>query len=460
MGIQSVITRTVKVAGGRFAPGHLGELTQLVPFEMVDEALAQTKAVQSRIRDVPSRVVVYLLLAACLFPELGYRGVWAKLTAGLSGLPVAAPTAGALAQARRRVGVAPLRWLFDLLRGPAGVPRGCGTWWRGLLVCAVDGTTLTVPDRPANLAWLTKGGGNHGGTGYPQVRLLALLACGTRTVIDAVFGPTTSGETTYAAALLRSMRAGMIVLLDRNFAAAALIAAIARTEADVLVRVKNGRRLPVLARYPDGSSLSQMGATRIRVIEAQIAVSTSAGRRTGAYRLATTLLDYRACPAADLITLYHQRWEIETAYLELKSTILGGRVLRARTPAGIDQEIYALLITYQILRTAMADATASVPGTDPDRASFTIAWQTARDQLIQAAGIIASTVIDLIGTIGRHVLAGLLPPRRLRVSPRIVKRAISKYQARGPDIDRASYKATISIDILDPPTNLTDSASP
>jgi hypothetical protein len=448
------------VAGGRFAPGHLGELTQLVPFEMVDEALAQTRAVQRRVRDLPSRVVVYLLLAACLFPELGYLGVWAKLTGGLAGLPVAAPSAGALAQARRRVGAAPLRWLFDLLRGPAAVPHGQGVWWRGLLVCAVGGTTLTVPDSAANLARFTKGGGNHGGTGYPQVRLLALLACGTRTVIDAVFGPTASGETTYAPGLLRSLRAGMIVLADRNFAAAKLIAAIAATEAEVLVRVKNGRNLPVLARYPDGSSLSQMGTTRIRVIDAQITIATSAGRRTGSYRLATTLPDSRACPAADLIMLYHQRWQIETAYLELKSTILGGRVLRARTPAGIDQEIYALLVTYQILRTAMADATARAPGTDPGRASFTIAWQTARDQLIQAAGIIASTVIDLIGTIGQHVLAGLLPARRLRASPRIVKRAISKYQARGPTIDRTSYKATITIDILLPPANLTDTASP
>ncbi len=460
MGIQCVITRTVTVAAGRFAPGHLGELTQLVPFDLVDEALVQTKTVQSRVRAVPSRVVVYLLLSACLFPELGYLGVWGRLTAGLAGMPVAAPTAGALAQARRRVGAAPLRWLFDLLRGPAAVPRDCGVRWHGLVVCAIDGTTLTVPDTPANLARFTKGGGNHGGTGYPQARLLALLACGTRTIIDAVFGPTASGETTYAPGLLRSLRAGMIVLLDRNFAAAKLITAIAATEADVLVRVKNGRKLPVLARYRDGSSLSQLGTTQVRVIDCEITICTSAGRHTGVYRLATTLLDHRAYPAADLIRLYHQRWEIETAYLELKSTILGGRVLRARTPAGLDQEIYALLVTYQLLRTAMADATACVPGTDPDRASFTIALNTARDQLIQAAGIIAGTVIDLIGTIGRHVLASLLPARRLRVSPRIVKRAISKYQARGPSIDRTSYKATLSINILAPPATLTASTSP
>jgi Insertion element 4 transposase N-terminal/Transposase DDE domain len=458
LGTQSVITRAVAVAGGRFAPGHLGELTQLVPFEMVDEALTQTRTVQRRVRDLPSRVVVYLLLAACLFPELGYLGVWAKLTGGLAGLPVAAPSAGALAQARRRVGAAPLRWLFDLLRGPAAVPHGRGVWWRGLLVCAAGGTILTVPDSPANLARFTKGGGHHGGTGYPQARLLALVACGTRTLIDAVFGPTTSGETTYAPRLLASLRAGMILLADRNFAAGALAAKIAATQAEFLIRVRTGAgaaKLPVMYCCRDGSYLSRYGGVPVRVIDAQITVTTTAGRHTGSYRLITTLCDHHRYPASSLVSLYHQRWEIETAYLELKSTILGGRVLRARTPAGLTQEIYALLVTYQLLRTAMADATSTRPGTDPDRASFTIAWHAARDQTVQAAGVIAGTVIDLAGIIGRHVLAALLPARRLRISPRIVKRAISKYQARGPDIDRTSYKATTGIDILAPPGTLT-----
>ena len=136
------------MAEGPFAPGHLGELTQLVPFEMVDEALEATRAVQARLRDLPSRVVVYLLLAACLFPETGYPGVWRKLTGALAGLPLAAPSASALAQARRRIGSKPLRWLFDLLKGPTADARAPGTRWRGLLVVALDGTTMTVPDTP------------------------------------------------------------------------------------------------------------------------------------------------------------------------------------------------------------------------------------------------------------------------------------------------------------------------
>lgn len=450
MDTQSVIARTITVAGGRFAPGHLGELTQHLPFDMVDAALTATRATQSRLRDLPSRVVVYLLLAACLFPEVGYLGVWCKLTAGLAGIATVTPSAGGLGQARHRIGVAPLRWLFDLLRGPAAGPRQRGTWWRGMLVCAIDGTTLTVPDNPRILARFTKHRGNHGGTGYPQIRLVALLACGTRTVIDAVFGPTTSGETTYTPRLLPSLHTGMVLLADRNFAAKDLLADIAATGAHVLVRLKNGRKTPILARYRDGSYLSILGTLRVRVIECEITISTPAGRQTGLYRLATTLLDHHDYPAGELITLYHQRWEIETAYLELKSSMLGGRVLRARTPIGIEQEIYALLVIYQVLRTAMADATLTQPDTDPDRASFTIAWQTARDQVIQAANVIADTMIDLAGTIGRHVLDNLMPDRRLRLCPRIVKRAISKYQARGPHIDRTSYKATVSIDILTP----------
>jgi hypothetical protein len=354
-------------------------------------------------------------------------------------------------QARARLGAAPLRWLFDLLRGPATAVTARPVRWHGLLVCAIDGTTMAIPDSPRNLAAYGRQAGSHGGSGYPLLRLVALAACGTRTIIDAVFGPASCGELDYARRLRRSLHAGMLVLLDRNFDAAALLGQLAATNADLLVRLRRTRKLPVLRRYRDGSCLSLVGTVPMRVIECEITIATSAGRHTGACRLATTLLDPGRYPAADLVRLYHQRWEIETAYLELKSSILGGRVLRARTPAGIAQEVYALLTCYQILRIAITDAIEAAGGTDPDRGSFTIALNAARDLIAQAANVIAGTVIDLVGAIGRRVLDNLLPDRRLRVTPRIVKRAISKHQARGPHINRRSYKATLSIDILTGP---------
>lgn len=437
----------MKVAAGVFAPGHLGELTRLVPFEMVDDVLAATRRTQSRVRLLPARVVMYLLLAGVLFAELGYRQVWSKLTSGLYGLPIVAPSGSALRQARQRLGTAPMRALFDLLRGPAATTAP-QVRWRGLLPTVIDGTTLVVADSPANTSRYTKHRCAGGSSGYPQLRLSVLLACGTRSVIDAVFDPVSTGELDQARTLSRSLQPGMLLLADRNYAAADLLATLAATGAALLIRTKANRRLPMIRRLPDGSWLSMIGTVPIRVIEARISITTTTGTRTGDYRLITTLLDPHTYPAAELVTLYHQRWEIETAYLELKSSILAGRVLRARTPDGIDQEIHALLTVYQLLRTAMVDATDSRPGLDPDRASLTTALNTARDQLVQAAGVIADTAIDLVGIIGAQVLSHLLPERRTRTKTRMIKRSNSKYQARGPNIDRHSYKATTSIDII------------
>lgn len=445
---QIAITRTVRVAAGVFAPGHLGELTQFLPFEMVDEVLAATRRTQQRIRLLPARVVVYLILAGCLFAELGYGQVWRKLTAGLTGLDLTEPSSGTLREARQRLGSTPLRALFDLLRGPAVTTATHAVRWRGLLVTAIDGTTMSVADAEAVRVRYRKQRGNHGGAGYPALRLSVLLTCGTRSIIDAVFAPLGTSELDQARSLARSLAAGMLLLADRNYAAADLIQTLAATRADLLIRCKNGRRLPVIRRYHDGSWLSTIGTVRVRVVDAEISVQTIDGVRTGGYRLITTLLDPRTHPASELIELYHRRWEVETAYLEIKSSILGGRVLRARTPDGIDQEVYALLVVYQILRTAMTDATDSRPGTGPDRASFTTALNAARDQVTHAAGVLADTVIDLVGAIGRAVLAHLLPERRIRVKTRMIKRSNSKYQARGPNVDRRSYKATIAIDII------------
>lgn len=249
--VQSVITRVVRVAAGPFAPGHLGELTRQVPFEMIDAVLAQTLCTQRRVRDLPSRVVVYLLLAGCLFAELGYRQVWQRLVTGLDGLPVADPSEAALTKARRRIGPQPLRALFDLLRGPAACLAG-PVRWRGLLVCAIDGTTLFAADSAANLARFSKQrGGRTGGSSYPMLRLVTIMACGTRSVMDAVFGPITSGETTYAKDLLARLPAGVLLLADRNFAAGHLLTIVTGRHAHLLVRARTGRggpKLPMLHR--------------------------------------------------------------------------------------------------------------------------------------------------------------------------------------------------------------------
>jgi hypothetical protein len=415
---------------------------------MVDEVLAECGAVQQRLRKLPARVVVCLLLAAALFEECGYLAVWARLTSALGSLPIPKVTGTALWHARARLGVRPVRALFDLLRGPASAVRTAGARWAGLLVVAIDGTCLDVPDDPATRAHLGKTSNQYAASGYPQILLVALVACGTRAVIDAVSGPRTCGETSHGKRLTRSLRAGMIALLDRGFSSNAFLEAVAGTGAAFLARLSAARRPPVLRRFEDGSFLSRIGKVEVRIIECEITIATSAGRHTGVYRLATTLLDHRRYPAFELVKLYHERWEVESAYFAIKKSMLGRRVLRARTMPGIAQEVYALLTAYQLIRIAITDATDTTPDADPDRASFSIALQTARDQVIQAAGVIADTVIDLVGAIGRAVLDRTMPTRRLRLNPRAVKRPLSRYAYKSLRVDRRTYKATISIDIL------------
>ncbi|MDR1188545.1 MAG: transposase [Bifidobacteriaceae bacterium] len=168
-----------------------------------------------------------------------------------------------------------------MVRSPLSFPGLKGVRWRGLLVCAVDGTVLSVPDAPGALSRYTKQAGNHGGTGYPQLRLLALVACGTRAIKDAAFAPTTTGETTLFPALARSMSPGTLVLADRNFDARGVMGAARGAGADFLIRGKDRRRLPVLARHRDGSCTSVVAGMKVRVVDAEVAVTTDQGREAG-----------------------------------------------------------------------------------------------------------------------------------------------------------------------------------
>jgi hypothetical protein len=421
----------------------LGELTRIVPFELADAVLEETRTCQRRLRVLPSRVGIYFVLALGLFPQAGYLGVWAELAAALEGLGLTVPSARALRGLRRRLGAAPLKALFEMLAGPLGQPRMPGVMFGRYRTVAFDGCrSVKVPDTARNRAWLGKMNAAAGVTGYPLIQLMTLVETGTRALIGAAFGTPAQGEAAWARTLLPLLDNTMLVLLDRGFDAGKFLAQVAATRAQFLVRLIPARRPPVLAHLPDGSFLSAIGGVKVRILTASVTVTCHDGTRYGGtYRLATTLCDHRAFPATALIALYHERWEHEITYLALRHTLLGGRVLRSGDPAGLHQEIWALLALYQALRTAVTDAVATVPGTDPDRASYQIAVQTAQRLVTGACGIIPRTA-DLAGTIGRAVLANLHPPRRPRVCARRVKSPLSRWAKHPPGKPRASLRIT------------------
>ncbi|WP_406513913.1 transposase domain-containing protein [Streptomyces sp. NBC_00161] len=216
------ITRTVTVAAGRFAPGQ-----------------AETRSVQRRLRDLPSRVGLYFLLAMRLFPEVGYRLVWDKLTAGLFGLPVACPTPKALRDPRRRLGCAPVRALSDVLAGPLARPTTPGVRFGACRTGSFDGcSSQKTADSMRNRSRL----GRTSHHGYPTPELMTLVETGTRALVGAVFGPTAGGETSYASRLLHLLRPDMPVLWDKGFEGNDLLAAVSATGAQILGRLRSNRR--------------------------------------------------------------------------------------------------------------------------------------------------------------------------------------------------------------------------
>jgi Insertion element 4 transposase N-terminal/Transposase DDE domain len=448
----------VTVAAGAFAPGHLGELTRYLPFELVDDVLEGTGAVQKRMRALPSRVGMYFVLAMTLFPGIGYLRVWDKMTAALEDLGLPRPSEKALRDLRRRLGPAPAKAVFETVAVPLASPWTRGVTWRGLRTVAFDGlNSVKVPDSDRNRCWLGKLKIRLGLAGYPAMRIVALAETGTRGLLGAVIGGTGErAEVPLARKLVPLLREGMLLLADRAYDAADLLTAIAATGAHVLVRGSASRKPEVGEILPDGSYLSRVDGLRVRIIEADLDVHGADGTRIGdSYRLITTLLDWRRYPAGELIRLYHERWEIEVAYLALRHTLLGGYVLRSRDRAGAEQELWALLAVYQALRMAMTAAAESA-GADPDRASFTSALQAARDQVTAARGVAGTSDPGDIGRIGRAVLADLLPARRPRYSARKVKCSTSRYhvrdQERGQDRPCRSVTITkVQITIVVPP---------
>ncbi|MEV0538162.1 IS4 family transposase [Kitasatospora sp. NPDC050463] len=462
------------MAEAAFSAGHLGELTRIVSPELVDEVLAETKSVQQRVRLLPSRTVVYFLLAMTLFPESGYLGVWSSLVAGLAGAS-GDPSATALRHARRRVGSAPLKLLFQHLRGSVSSATTLGVYWRSLHLAALDATTLALADTPANSAHFGRVQGKNGAGGYPLARVSAIVECGTRALIDSAIAPLACGEATHAVGLLRSLRPGMLLLADRAYDTYGLLRATADTGAHALFRARGQRVLPVLHALPDGSWISfipqpshahrlkawlrrggapaQMHGLGVRVIEATITTTDREGAsRRSTLRLITTLLDHTRYPAAEVTALYHERWEAETAFFGLKVTLRGAdRVLRSGTPHGVDQEIYAYLITYQAARIAMCQA-ADHADLDPDRLSFTVAVRAIRESVI-----IANCSPPPLRTVPEEpsrLAFTLLKPRNLhtskrrqRTSDRAVKRPLSPYAYKSLSANRRKRHTTTTVTI-------------
>jgi transposase IS4-like protein/DDE family transposase len=459
---------------------RLGVLTDPISPELVDSVVAEAGCTQRRRRVLPARAVVYFVLGLCLFSGAdssrppGYRSVLRSLTGRLRHLSgVALPTSAALTKARRRLGQAPLRLLLARLAGPLGDPSTPGTFAFGRRVVAWDGSGIDAADTDANVAAF----GRASGTGYPQLRLLALIECSTHALIDAVFDGYAVSEQKLAARLVGALQPGMLLLADRNFPGHQLWGQAAATGADLAWRIKHHQVFWPGELLPDGSFLSVMptpaenvryGQLRarartsrrplpgppeghlVRIINYTVTVTTADGAtRTEAFRLVTTLLDHHLAPAPALAALYSQRWEIELAYGDLKSRLRGaGFILRSRRPELVCQETFAFLAVYQALCVLRTRA-AATGGVDPDRISFTVTIRLARDHTCNLGAASPAELADACRQASTDLLADLLPARRPRSYQRHKRTPRNNHPIRRHDHQRPPSKVSYQLTITD-----------
>jgi hypothetical protein len=390
------MSRTVAAlpAGSRITDYiSLGVVTKTFPLDRIRAALLATRKESVRQRDLPAHAVVYYVIALALYMHSSYREVLRCLLEGIQWLRE--PSAGinvagnsGISQARTRLGWEPLRQLHDEVVKPVAVAATKGAWYRGWRVVSIDGSTLDVADEKGNNEAFGRPGASRGSSAYPQIRFVSLVENGTHVLFGSRMADYATSEIALAKTVLPSLGKGMLCLADRGFFGFEMWKQAAATGADLLWRTRKNILLPCEKRLPDGSYLSRIYPSQqeqrrgrngvvVRLIEYRLEVQGA----EPLYRLATTILDHELAPAAELAALYHERWEIETAFDELKTHLRGAHiVLRSKTPDLVRQEFYGLLMAHFAVRGLMHEAALSADA-DPDQLSFLHAVRVVRRKI-------------------------------------------------------------------------------
>ena len=397
------------VAGDRLADRiGIGVLARVFPPELVDRVVDEAGARERRTRTLPSRVVVYYLLAMVLFFQSGYGEVWSKLVAGLDwarrfrerlelGMQ---PSPAAITYARQRLGWQVMAVLMEAVAGPLAGEEQERAFVAGMRLVAVDGMCLDLPDTPENGAEFGYPGNGAGPGPFPQIRVAGLGECGTRAVLGAVTSGLATGQQPLTRQLLGKLAPGDLLLADRNFLSHGLLKDVLAAGVHVLWRAKSDVDLPVLEVLPDGTWLSRIAdpaASRrlrrkgasggdipgitVRVIEYSV-TSEDGSETSETFTLVTGILDPGLLTPRQAAGGYASRWQLETCFDELETSIRGGAavVLRSKSPPMIRQEIYAMLCCYQAIRTLISHA-ADGAGIAPARISFTRARDGIRSRI-------------------------------------------------------------------------------
>ena len=424
---------------------RLAGLSKVIPPSVMEQALLDTGQCEQRACRLSHRVMLWVVLAMGILTDLSIRQVFKH--ARRMRLGDKTPSRSNLCEAQQRLGVEPVRRVFELVVKPLATPQTLGAFYHGLRLVGIDGTVLDVPDTPANATRFGRSSNGYGDGAFPQLRKVSLVELGTRVEFAFVMGGYRDREQTLVKQLWDRIPSDALVLEDRGFFSYEHWKILSERGIKLLIRLKKDLILRPIERLSDGSFLSKIypspedrdrdrNGIVIRVIE----YTLNDPQRTGhgeVHRLGTNLFDHTLCPAFELACMYHERWEEELVFDEQKTHQDPRRPtkpthLRSQTPAGVEQELYALSLAHFTVRSLMLQA-AEQEHIDVDRLSFTGCLQILQARLPECDSTTPERLEQWYQLLLAELAQEVIDPRRNRVNARVVKRRASKFPKTRPE---------------------------
>ena len=424
---------------------RLAGLSKVISQAVIEQALLNTDRADQRACRLSHRVMLWVVLAMGVLTDLPIRQVFKHARRMQPGDKT--PSRSNLCEARHRLGVEPVRQVFELVVKPLATPQTLGAFYHNLRLMGIDGTVMDVPDTPANEAHFGRSSGGRGDSAFPQLRKVSLVELGTHIEVAMAVGGYHDSEQKLVEKLWDHVPADALLLEDRGFFSYAHWKKLDARGTKLLVRLKGSLILRPIERLPDGSFLAKIYPSphdrdrdREGIVVRVIEYTLDDPERTGhgeTHRLATNLFDHTQFPAMELACSYHERWEEELVFDEQKTHQDPRRPtkpthLRSQTPAGVEQELYALSIGHFIVRALMLEA-AHKENLDVDRLSFTGCLQILQARLPECDSTTGQGLDRWYQLLLTEMAQEKLEPRRNRVNPRVVKRKMSKFAKKRPE---------------------------
>lgn len=433
-------------AAATFAsPPALDDFRNKLDPNWIAEALAATGTATVRRRRLPAEQVIWVVLGMGLFRDRPVEDVVSKLDLAL---PAAGNTIArsSVSQARDRLGSEPIRWLFERSASVWSARSAEAHEWRGLKLFGMDGSTVRVPDTPENRETFGGQSGREGSeSGYPMVKMVALMVLRSHLLAGCEFGSYGANEIQYAWPLLESIPSKSLTILDRGFFGARLLLAIEGTaNRQWLTRARTDLKFRTIKKFGRGDELIEVKVSN-HARRQDPSLPATWQMRAIRYRrkgflpqlLLTSLRDADEYPAAEVVNLYHERWELELGYDEIKTELLEREeTIRSKKPDGVKQELWGILLAYNLVRLEMASI-ATEADVEPTRISFVEALRLIRDEWEWLSVTSPGAIPKRLEALRRNVKRYVLPPRRARTFPRAVKIKMSSYDRKHPEAERA-----------------------